>query len=114
MACGEACRALIRAISMHEKEILRLSDENQYLLTFIKKQRPEAELVQEKSSNDDDSHLAMIGGEGTTEEDNEEDEDEEQGESGRKMTKPHSKKRKTEGRAPRAVDNAVDATAQNH
>ena len=52
--------------------------------------------------------------EGTTEEDNEEEEDEEQGESCRKMTKPHSKKRKTEGRAPRAVDNAVDATAQNH
>jgi hypothetical protein len=38
MAFLECCRALIRVINVHEKEILKLCDENQFSLSFIKSQ----------------------------------------------------------------------------
>ena len=38
MPIMESLRALIRAISVHEKEVLKMSDENQFTLDFIMKQ----------------------------------------------------------------------------
>ena len=38
MALRESCRALLRALSVHDKDLLRLSDESQYLLSFIETQ----------------------------------------------------------------------------
>ena len=38
MAHNEALRALIRAVSTHEKEIMRRSDENQYALSYLSSQ----------------------------------------------------------------------------
>ena len=35
----ESIRALIRAVSRHEKDILRMSDENIFALSFIQAQR---------------------------------------------------------------------------
>ena len=35
----ESIRALIRAVSRHEKDILRMSDENIFALSFIQQQR---------------------------------------------------------------------------
>ena len=38
MRIAEALRALIKAISLHEKEIMKMSDENQFTLEFLSSQ----------------------------------------------------------------------------
>ena len=107
MAYGEACRALIRAISVHEKEILRLSDENQYLLAFIRKQPQEVELVEEATLESGGLDHTIFGGEGTTEEEIEDDGSGEKEEGGQGRKKTHFKKQRKEIWS-RAVDSITD------
>jgi hypothetical protein len=56
LSCIESYRAVIRALSVHEKEILHLADENQYMLSYLLSQLDchAGEVMDGITSNDDD------------------------------------------------------------
>lgn len=52
MPIMESLRALIRAIGVHEKEVMRMSDENQFTLSFLLKQlKHKQQMMESEKSN---------------------------------------------------------------
>lgn len=52
----ESLRSLIRALNMHEKDVLKMSDENQFRLQFLQQQKMTVDVM-----DNDKEHLDLDG-----------------------------------------------------